>query len=66
MNLDPLIYVPLSALDGGPSKVTKDKSDDAGFWTGSILIQDKRVEVIGFNKGPLDGLVKIPGDSLGK
>lgn len=46
--------------------MTKDKSDDAGFWTGSILIQDKRVEVIGFNKGPLDGLVKIPGDSLGK
>jgi hypothetical protein len=63
---DPVIYVPLPALTSGPAEVSKDKTDERGFWTGSLQLRGRCVEVAGFDKGPLDGLVKIPADLLGK
>jgi hypothetical protein len=62
---DPLFYVPLQDLEKGPATVTKNKTDDQGFWVGTLCLDDRKVEVVGFDTGPLKGLVKIPVDGIG-
>ncbi|KAJ9161303.1 DUF427-domain-containing protein [Coniochaeta hoffmannii] len=56
----PLFYVPLSDLEKGPASISKDKHYDVGFWIGTLSLGEKKVEIAGFDSGPLKGLVKIP------
>ncbi|KAL1873985.1 hypothetical protein VTK73DRAFT_636 [Phialemonium thermophilum] len=61
----PLFYVPLRALQAGDGKVSQDKPDPRGFWVGTLDAGEaKQIEVAGFDKGPLSGLVKIPPKSI--
>lgn len=63
---DPLFYIPLKDLEKGPAKISKDKSYDQGFWIGTLSLDDQRIEIAGFDAGPLEGLVKIPVNALGR
>jgi len=62
---DPLFYVPLSDLEKGPASISKDKHYDVGFWIGTLSLGEKKVEIAGFDSGPLKGLVKIPVGGIG-
>lgn len=63
---DPFFYIPLTDLEEGPAKISKDKSYDQGFWIGTLSLDDERIKIAGFDAGPLSGYVKIPVGSLGK
>ncbi len=64
--VDPLFYIPLKDLERGPVKISKDRSYGQGFWIGSLSFDDQIIEIAGFDAGPLEGLVKIPVNALGK
>ena len=63
---DPLFYIPLSDLEKGPATISKDKHYDVGFWIGTLSLGEKKVEIAGFDSGPLKGLVKIPVSGIGR
>lgn len=60
----PFFYIPLTDLEEGPAKISKDKSYDQGFWIGTLSLDDERIKIAGFDAGPLSGYVKIPVGSL--
>lgn len=62
---DPLFYIPLESLQAGPADIMKEESHETGFWTGTLKSKDKSVEVVGYDKGPLEGLVKIAPNDIG-
>lgn len=64
-HLDPVYYVPLVAMQDGPATVTIEESFDRGYWIGRLNSGDKVTAVAGFERGPLEGLVKIPKDGIG-
>lgn len=55
----PVYYVPLAAIESGPGEITKENKDGSGFWTGSIASGNQTAEVTGYDKGSLEGFVKI-------
>lgn len=65
-HLDPVYYVPLVAIEAGPATLTIEKSLDFGCWIGRLNSGDKVTAVAGFVRGPLEGLVKIPKNGIGK
>ncbi|KAH8886352.1 DUF427-domain-containing protein [Thozetella sp. PMI_491] len=60
----PNLYIPLDALQAGPGAVSQSNVDQRGFWTGSLAIAGKSLEIAGFEQGPLKGLVKIAADAV--
>lgn len=59
----PLFYIPLVDLMTGPAKVIKENQKE-GFWLGLLLLGEKPIYFSCFETGSLEGLVKIPVDSL--
>ncbi|CAN8100745.1 unnamed protein product [Discula destructiva] len=55
----PFFYIPLKDLEGGPGQIQKQTPEDAGYWTGTLSSGNESAKVMGFVKGPLEGLVKI-------
>ncbi len=64
--LDPVFYIPLKAIQAGTGKISKGETHTAGFWTGTLQAGNKSTTVTGYEKGVLNGLVKIPPGDLGK
>lgn len=48
------------------AKIIKDKEDEAGFWTGILQSGGKTAEVQGYNRGQLQGLIKIKVADIGE
>lgn len=46
--------------------ISRDKSYEQGFWIGTLSLDDQRIEIAGFDAGPLNGFLKIPVNALGK
>jgi len=57
--------VPLAAIEAGPGEVHESQVSD-GYWLGKLEVAGKLIDVAGFETGPLQGLVKIPVESLGE
>lgn len=55
----PYYYVPEKDIAAGPAKIEKEKEDKAGFWLGTIRSGAMTAEAQGYDKGPLQGLVKV-------
>lgn len=64
-NEDPVFYIPLESLQAGPVDIMKEEDHEAGFWTGTLKSKDKSAGVVGYEKGPLKGLVKIAANEIG-
>lgn len=59
----PTFYVPIDAIRNGSAEIAKKEEDEKGFWLGTLHSGDKSVAVTGFDKGPLEGLIKLdPSD----
>lgn len=63
---DPIFYVPLTAIESGPAKLSKASQGEEGFWMGSVVSGDKKTEVTVYEKGPLKGLVKFRPTDIGQ
>lgn len=63
--LVPNFYVPLAAIEAGPGEVTKETSDDKGYWLGMLSVGGRSIQAIGYDRGPLRGLVNIPPGDVG-
>ncbi|KXX80359.1 hypothetical protein MMYC01_203264 [Madurella mycetomatis] len=61
----PNFYVPLAAIEAGPGEVTKETSDDKGYWLGMLSVGGRAIRAIGYDQGPLRGLVSIPPGDVG-
>lgn len=60
----PYFYIPVDAIKSGPGSLVQTKTDERGFWTGSLSLGEKTLEIAGFEQGPLKGLVKIAVDAI--
>ncbi|KAK0612514.1 hypothetical protein B0T17DRAFT_543869 [Bombardia bombarda] len=67
----PYFYVPKSAIEAGPGKLSIEKEETIDsekgkgmFWLGTISLRTKSFVVAGFSSGPLKGFVKIPVSSI--
>ena len=63
---DPQFYIPEQDVVEGLGKLTKEETGPIGFWTSTLTLDDRRLKIVGFTKGPLNGFVKIPANELGK
>ena len=64
---DPQFYIPLKALEAGPSEISKQTSDAEGnYWLGTLRLGSASFQVAGFDRGPLEGYVKLPNNAIGK
>ncbi len=63
---DPYYSIPLDSIKAGPGKISQNNVDEKGFWTGLLDVGGKSLEIAGFEKGPLNGLVKVGVDSVGE
>lgn len=61
----PYCYVPEKDIAAGPAKIEKDKEDKTGFWLGSIRSRGRSAEAQGYDKGPLQGFVKVKVSDIG-
>lgn len=55
----PYYYVPEKDVAAGPAKIVKETEDDNGFWLGTIRTGASTAEAQGFDKGPLQGFIKV-------
>lgn len=65
--LVPYFYIPEKDIAAGPAKIEKDKEDKTGFWLGKIRSGAGRTaEAQGYEKGPLQGFVKVKVSDIGQ
>lgn len=57
--------MPLAAIESGTGKITKKSDDGSGFWIGAIMSGDQTAEATGYDKGSLQGLVKVKATDAG-
>lgn len=62
----PYYYIPEQDIASGPAKIKKEKEDKAGFWLGTIHGGGGTAEAQGYEKGPLQGFVKVKVSDIGQ
>ena len=53
-------------MAAGPARIDKEKEDSAGFWLGTIRSGARTAEAQGYDKGPLQGFIKIKVSDIGQ
>lgn len=64
--IDPVFYIPLRDIQNGPAEISNHEESNFGYWNATVTLGDYQFEVAGFHSGPLEDLVKVPVESIGK
>lgn len=62
----PYYYIPETDITAGPARVVKESKDTNGFWLGTIRTGAGTAEAQGYDKGPLQGFVKVKVSDIGQ
>lgn len=62
----PYYYIPEQDIAAGRAEIDKEKEDKTGFWLGTIRTEAMTAEAQGYEKGPLQGFVKIKVPDIGQ
>lgn len=62
----PYYYIPEKDVAAGPARIDKEREDSHGFWLGTIRSGARTAEAQGYDKGPLQGFIKVKVSDIGQ